>query len=120
MIKILIIEDNAGIREGLEDILQLSGYDSISSANGKCGIEKAQVENPSLILCDITMPGLNGYEVFKAIQLSPVTSKIPFVFLSANAQEKEIARGKNMGADAYLTKPFKSKDLLRAIEEVLK
>ena len=116
---ILIIEDNTDIRENLEEILELDNYLVVSAPNGKIGIEKALVGNPDLIVCDIAMPIKNGYEVFAAIQLPPLTHKIPFIFLTASAQEREIAMGKISGADAYMTKPFQGDELLSTIKNIL-
>ena len=117
---ILIIEDNTDIRENLEEILELDGYNVSSAPNGKIGLEKALHENPHLILCDISMPIKNGYEVFAAIQLPPFTQSFPFIFLTASAQEKDIAMGKTLGADAYMTKPFQVDELLSTIKNILK
>ena len=119
MKKILIIEDNTDIRENLEEILELDGYLVTTASNGKMGLEKALLTSPNLILCDIAMPQKNGYEVFSAIQSPPFTYKIPFIFLTASAQQKEIVMGKNLGADAYLTKPFHVAELLTTIKNIL-
>lgn len=117
---ILIIEDDINIRENLEEILGLDGYLATSAPDGKIGLQKAQLENPNLILCDIAMPEKNGYEVFATLQLPPFTPKIPFIFLTASAQEKEIVMGKRLGADAYMTKPFDVDELLKTIKDILK
>jgi len=116
---ILIIEDNLDIRENLEELLELEGFKVASASNGKIGLDKALLLKPDLILCDISMPVKNGYEVFKALQLPPFSHKIPFVFLTASAQQKEIAIGKSIGADAYITKPFDMPELLITINKIL-
>ena len=113
---ILIIEDNTDIRENLEEILEFDNYKVITAPNGKIGLEKAHLENPDLILCDIAMPEKNGYEVFAASQSPSFPHKIPFIFLTASAQERDIAMGKTFGADAYMTKPFQIDELLSTIK----
>jgi len=116
---ILIIEDNNEIRENLEELLELKGYQTMTSPDGECGISKAQEGKPDLILCDVAMPKKNGYEVFEAMKSSSITSKIPFVFVTASAQERDIAMGKMVGAEAYITKPFEVDNLLSIIGSIL-
>jgi CheY-like chemotaxis protein len=117
---LLIIEDNKYIRENLEEILELEGYQVTSASNGEIGIEKALKVKPDCILCDISMPVKTGYEVFETLKPFLQSNSIPFVFLTASAQQKEIARGKIAGVDGYLTKPFQMKELLKVIEGLLK
>ena len=78
--KILIIEDNVDVRENLSEILVLSGYETITAANGKLGVEAALSSSPDLILCDIMMPELDGYGVLRILSKNPATSSIPFIF----------------------------------------
>ncbi|HZV43520.1 MAG TPA: response regulator, partial [Saprospiraceae bacterium] len=84
--KILIVEDNHDVRENLSEILNLSGYQSITASNGKQGVELALAENPDLILCDIMMPELDGYGVLRILSKNPLTEHIPFIFLSAKTE----------------------------------
>src|SRR5688572_1482063 len=114
--KILLIEDNAEVRENTSEILDLAGYHVVSAANGKTGVELAQKENPDLIVCDIMMPELDGYGVLHIINKNPDTAGIPFIFLTAKTEKTDIRKGMNLGADDYLTKPFDDTDLLNAIE----
>ena len=116
MKSILIIEDNCDIRENLEEILEMEGYQISTAVNGKIGIEKAKLENPGLILCDIAMPIKDGYEVWNDLGNSFLNNRPPFIFLTSSAQEKEIALGKSLGVDAYITKPFQTNDLLEVIK----
>ncbi len=120
MYKILIIEDNQDIRENLEEILELADYKVITAENGVVGIEKFHAEFPNLIICDISMPFKNGYEVFEELTPSLKENQIPFMFLTASAQQKDIAIGRASGADAYLTKPFNTDFLLSTIKNLLK
>lgn len=114
--KILIIEDNEDVRENLSEILTLSGYDTITAANGKDGVEHALKDHPDLILCDIMMPILDGYGVLRILSRNPATSNIPFIFLTAKTEMIDMRRGMTLGADDYITKPFDDVELLDSIE----
>ncbi|MFN0216941.1 MAG: response regulator [Saprospiraceae bacterium] len=120
MKKILIIEDNADVRENLAEILQLSGYEALVAENGKIGTAKAQAELPDLILCDIMMPELDGYGVLHILSHQAATADIPFIFLTAKAEKEDFRRGMSLGADDYITKPFDDIVLLQTIEKRLK
>lgn len=117
--KILIIEDNLDIREGTAEILELAGYEVLTADNGKAGVEIAQNHLPSLIICDIMMPELDGYGVLYLLGKKPETAAIPFIFLTAKAERSDLRKGMDMGADDYLTKPFDDIELLNAIESRL-
>src|SRR6187551_1349164 len=114
--KILIVEDNHDVRENLSEILNLSGYQSITANNGKQGVELALSEIPDLILCDIMMPELDGYGVLRILSKNPLTEHIPFIFLSAKTELMDIRKGMTMGADDYITKPFDDVELLDTVE----
>lgn len=120
MRKILIIEDNEDVRENTADLLELSGYAVATCPDGESGIRKAQSFQPDLIICDIMMPGLDGYQVLEALQKDHKTAGVPFVFLSARADRSDIRKGMNLGADDYLTKPFEEHELLDAITSRLR
>ena len=116
---ILLIEDDTALRENTAELLELSGYKVITAPNGKIGIEKAVREIPKIIICDIMMPEIDGYGVLEAMASNEKTSHIPFIFLSAKTEHKEIRKGMDMGADDYLTKPFDEGELLNAVESRL-
>lgn len=120
MKKILLIEDNAEIRENTSEILSLANYSVITAENGKIGVELAQRERPDLIICDIMMPELDGYGVLHILSKKDDTAGIPFIFLTAKTEKTDIRKGMNLGADDYLTKPFDDTDLLNAIETRLR
>ncbi len=120
MTKLLIIEDNDDIRENIVEILELSGYNVHSAANGKTGVELAMKELPDIILCDIMMPEMDGYGVIDALNKHPETRATPFIFLTAKAERTDVRKGMELGADDYLTKPFDAKELLNAIESRMK
>ncbi|MAQ76366.1 MAG: transcriptional regulator [Aquimarina sp.] len=116
---ILLIEDDTALRENTAELLELSDYTVITAPNGKLGIEHAKAHKPDIIVCDIMMPEIDGYGVLEALSLDHHTSHIPFIFLSAKTEHKEIRKGMDMGADDYLTKPFDEEELMSAIESRL-
>lgn len=112
---ILLIEDNNDIRENTCELLELEGYKVILALNGKSGLTLAMEHLPDLVLCDIMMPEADGYEVFKRLHADISTRSIPFIFLTASAEKKEMAAGLEMGASAYIRKPFDPAELFEAI-----
>jgi len=120
MKKILVIEDNKDILENTAELLQLSHYQVLIASNGKEGVEQAIKNKPDLILCDIMMPGLDGYGVLHMLQNNPELQHIPFIFLTAKTEPSEIRKGMSLGADDFITKPFDTADLLKTIENRLR
>jgi DNA-binding response OmpR family regulator len=120
MKSVLVIEDNAGIRENTAEILELAGYKTFTAENGKKGVETALKEKPDVIVCDIMMPELDGYGVLHLLKKNTDTENIPFVFLTAKTERSDFRKGMEMGADDYITKPFEDIELLNAIEIRLK
>jgi DNA-binding response OmpR family regulator len=117
---ILIIDDNLDIRENTAEILEIAGYHTIAAANGKTGIDLAVKEKPDVIVCDIMMPELDGYELLHLLRKNDDTKHIPFIFLTAKTERSDFRKGMEMGADDYLTKPFTQLELLNAVENRLK
>jgi DNA-binding response OmpR family regulator len=120
MKKILVIEDNPEVRENLEEILELSGYEVLTAEDGKIGVEIALREMPDLVLCDVMMPRLDGFGVLNILSKKSSTADIPFVFLTAKTEKSDFRRGMNLGADDYITKPFYKDELLAVIETRLR
>ncbi len=118
--KIVLIEDNTAVRENIEEILELAGYNVVSAPNGKKGVDAVLKETPDLIICDIMMPELDGYGVLHMLSKNPKTSSVPFIFLTAKAERNDFRKGMEMGADDYITKPFDDIELLNAVEIRLK
>jgi len=116
---ILIIEDDSMLRENTKELLELENYRVITAPNGKIGILKATNELPDLIICDIMMPEVDGYGVLQALSSNEATIHIPFIFVSAKTEHKEIREGMDLGADDYLTKPFEEDEFLSAIKSRL-
>ncbi len=119
MKKILLIEDDKALRENTEELLALSGYSVVTAPNGRIGIATAKDAMPDLIVCDIMMPEIDGYGVLQNLSSDEKTKHIPFIFLSAKTEHKEIRKGMDLGADDYLTKPFEEEDLMSAVESRL-
>jgi CheY-like chemotaxis protein len=117
---ILVIEDNKEILENTIELLELKGYQVLSAINGKAGLELALQHKPDLVLCDIMMPVMNGYEVFAALKANSGTADIPFIFVTASVERSEVEAGLGMGADGYIRKPFEAKDLFEAVTGCLK
>lgn len=115
MHKILVIEDEQAIRCNLLKLLKAEGFQAIGADNGRTGLQLALIEQPDVIICDILMPELDGYEVLKALQQDSSTATIPFIFLTAKADRSDWRQAMNLGADDYLTKPFTRAELLAAI-----
>lgn len=118
--KILLIEDDEDVRVNIATLLMEEGFSVFTAKDGKEGIEQAKNELPSLILCDVLMPGLDGYDVLKELSKSKNTKFIPFVYLTAKVERSDIRKGMQLGADDYLFKPFKADELLNAIHTRLK
>ncbi len=120
MYKVLVVEDTLSIREEIMDILSMEGYVVFEAENGKTGFEVASKESPDLILSDILMPVLSGFEMFEKLQENKKTMSIPLIFISAKAEKEDIRIGMNLGADDYLTKPVNTNDLVNAVENKIK
>ena len=117
--KILLLEDNLEMRENTAEMLEFAKYHVITSSNGKEGVALAKEQLPDLIICDIMMPEMDGYEVLSVLSNDAKTCAIPFIFLTAKAEKSEFRKGMNLGADDYITKPFEELDLLNAIKSRL-
>ena len=118
-IQLLVIEDDPQINENLEEILTLKGFQVETALNGMQGIGKALLHPPDLILCDIMMPVIDGYQVLKMVRNNRLTANTPFIFLTAKTESADIRQGMALGADDYLTKPFTYEHLKSAIDSRL-
>jgi YesN/AraC family two-component response regulator len=119
MKKILVIEDRAEIPNLFLEDLKTQGFYTIGSENSIAGIHRAQEELPDLIICEIMMPHLNGYEILTKLRQDIVTAVIPFIFVTAKRTWTDLRKAMELGADNYLTKPFTLDELLRAIAACL-
>ena len=119
MAKILIAEDERDIRDLVTFSLQFGGFQVVQASNGVEAVERAQAELPDLILMDVRMPKMTGYEACKALKAIPAMRDIPVVFLSAKGQETEIQTGLEVGAEEYILKPFAPDELAKQVKAVL-
>jgi CheY-like chemotaxis protein len=119
MAKILIAEDERDIRDLVAFTLRFAGHEVFSASNGEEAVEMAPKINPDLILMDVRMPRMTGYEACKAMKADPDLKDIPVVFLTARGQDTEIQQGLEVGAEEYLLKPFAPDHLTSRIKTIL-
>ena len=119
MSKILVTEDERDIRELIAFTLRFAGYEVVTAENGEEGVLLAAQEKPDMILMDVRMPKLTGYEACARIKADPELADIPVVFLSAKGQETEIRTGLDAGASEYLLKPFGPMELVERVKELM-
>jgi DNA-binding response OmpR family regulator len=112
---ILVIEDQTKIRDNILETLQMEGFGTHGAHNGMTGVQLARAHRPDVIICDIMMPGMDGYTVLMELQNDPATATIPFIFLTARADRESQRQGMELGADDYLTKPFTRAEILAAV-----
>lgn len=117
--KILVIDDNCLFLETILDVLDVYGFQGIGTQRGRLGLQLAEAQMPDVIICDIRMPELNGYQVLMKIRQNPATAKIPFIFITAEPIDNAQYIVKEMGANGYLTKPFVSSQLVQLIKTQL-
>ncbi|HHQ41793.1 MAG TPA: response regulator [Chromatiales bacterium] len=119
MARILIVDDSPTEVHVLKTMLQKNGFDTIEAMSGEEGIEKARTERPDLILMDIVMPGLNGFQATRQLTRDPDTAAIPVIIVTTKDQETDRIWGLRQGAKDYITKPVEEKDLVAKIKAVL-
>ena len=119
MRKILVIEDEADLRANVSRFLKAEGYEVLAAPNGAVGVETALAQMPDLIVCDIAMPEMDGFAVLFSLRENVTTSNIPFIFLTASTRTYDRQWGVELGANDYITKPFRLEDLLAAIRKRL-
>jgi len=119
MAKILIADDERDIRDLVAFTLRFAGYEVVATGNGEEVLQAAQLNPPDLILLDVRMPRLSGYDTCRRLKEKPLTAAIPVVFLSAKGQEAEVQEGMQLGAVEYIVKPFSPEDLLTRVKAIL-
>ncbi len=119
MTKVLWIEDDVLQLQTFTEMLRYEDYDTLAADNGIVGLEYARQHQPDLIICDIMMPGLDGYGVLREVRKDSNLASIPFIFVTARNDETDIEQGLKMGVDDYITKPFDASDLLFRVKKVL-
>ncbi len=118
--RIVVIEDEPDILEAIEYNLEREGFRVITATSGDAGLETVIREAPDLVLLDLLLPGIDGLEVCRQLKMDPVTQKIPIIMVSAKGDESDIVLGLGVGADDYVTKPFKPKELIARVRAVLR
>lgn len=119
MSKILVVDDAKNILLVLKMSLKKAGYEVITAMDGITALEKAQEEDPDLILLDILIPKMNGFLVFEALKDEPTTAETPVVFISAKAEDEDLEKARELGAADFLIKPVKQEQLLKNVEKHL-
>ena len=110
-----MIDDDAKMRRQMAALLADEGYATVEARHGREGVELARTEKPALVLCDITMPEMNGHRVLEKLRADPATAHLPFIFLTGWGERADLRTGMNLGADDYLVKPVEPADLLTAV-----
>ena len=117
--KILIVDDEEDIAFSVGRRLTAAGYEVVCAEDGPEGLQRAQTESPDLILLDLMLPKMDGYKVCRLLKFDERYKRIPIIMLSARSQQEDIALGRETGADAYMTKPCDSGELMEKIKELL-
>ena len=114
-IKLLVVEDDPAMQVAFRDVLNGAGFEVLTASNGEAALKLLRDTQPALILSDISMPIMDGYELFEAVRRQPGGAGIPFIFLTARGTREDIFAGKSLGADDYITKPVTTQELLAAV-----
>jgi two-component system alkaline phosphatase synthesis response regulator PhoP/two-component system response regulator VicR len=116
--KILVCDDERHIVRLIQVNLERQGYQVTTAFDGKEGLEKIRAEKPDLVVLDVMMPYMDGFEVLKTIRREPETENLPVIMLTAKAQDKDVFEGYHYGADMYLTKPFNPMELVAFVKRI--
>ena len=117
--KILLVEDEQDMLRAIQMRLEANDFEVVAAVDGREGLDKARVQHPNLIILDVMLPKIDGFTLCRMLKFDEEFRKVPVIMLTARIQQNDIERGKEMGADAYMTKPFKSNELLSKIKELL-
>lgn len=112
---ILVVEDEPMLLQNISSILELYGFKTLQASSGFEGMKQLLTNQPDLIVCDVMMEGMNGFEMIAQVRANPAIQSIPFIFLTAWADVNDKTKGMDAGAQAYLTKPFVAKELVKTI-----
>jgi twitching motility two-component system response regulator PilH len=119
MARILIVDDSPSQLLGIKRIVEKLGHETLSAEDGAAGVEVAKAEKPDLILMDVVMPNLNGFQATRTISKNADTAHIPIILVTTKDQETDKVWGMRQGAKAYVTKPIKEEELIKALQEFL-
>jgi len=117
-LKVLVCDDERHIVRLIQVNLERQGYNVVTAFDGKEGLEKIRSEKPNLVVLDVMMPYMDGFEVLKTIRREPDTENLPVIMLTAKAQDKDVFEGYHYGADMYLTKPFNPMELVTFVKRI--
>ncbi len=117
-LRILAIDDEANVRRIVQVILARAGHQVTLATDGVEGLEKVRQEHPDLVVLDVMMPHMDGFEMLKRMKADPEIAEIKVIMLTARAQDADVFEGERLGADLYLTKPFNPNELLQAVDQV--
>ncbi|MDX2066640.1 MAG: response regulator [Fimbriimonadaceae bacterium] len=117
-LKVLVCDDERHIVRLIQVNLERQGYQVVTAYDGKEGLEKIRAEKPNLVVLDVMMPYMDGFEVLKALRREPETENLPVIMLTAKAQDKDVFEGYHYGADMYLTKPFNPIELVTFVKRI--
>lgn len=118
MLTILVVEDTPSVRDLICDYLQKKGYQVLQANNGKDALDKALKQKPDIVVTDVVMPEMNGFELCRSLKKNPVTQNLPIVLCTSKNQNIDRMWGMKQGADIYLTKPFTEDDIIQAVQSV--
>ena len=117
--RILIVDDEPNIVVSLEFLMKREGFDVAVATDGEAALKSVEEKTPDLVLLDIMLPKKNGFEVCQTIRANPGLQAVKIVMLTAKGRDTEVAKGTALGADAYMTKPFSTKDLIAQVRQIL-
>jgi len=117
-LKVLVCDDERHIVRLIQVNLERQGYTVVTAFDGREGLEKIRSEKPNLVVLDVMMPYMDGFEVLKTIRREPETENLPVIMLTAKAQDKDVFEGYHYGADMYLTKPFNPMELVTFVKRI--
>lgn len=118
MVTILVVEDSPSEMSLISKYLQEDGYNVVGASNGKEGLEKAAQQKPSVVITDVVMPQMNGFELCRSLKKNPDTKEIPVIACTSKNQELDRLWGMKQGVDVYVTKPYTKEEIIRAIKSV--
>jgi DNA-binding response OmpR family regulator len=119
MKKILAVDDEPMVLELIKTRLEFAGYEVITAADGLEGLKKTRSEHPDLLILDLILPGLNGYQICRMLKRDDTHKRIPILMLTARSQEKDVNEGMRAGADAYMTKPYETEEFVAKVKSLL-
>ena len=119
MPRVLVVDDDPQVLKLLRVNFELEGYDVLTATNGEEALDLVGRDSPDAVVCDVMMPGIDGLEVVRRLRAQPDTAGLPLVVVSAKAQRADVKAGLELGADAYVTKPFDPAELLKVVADLL-